>query len=184
MKIPSSSQSHIIIQLYREGKLDPAAVSPIPLPTLSAYLNELMGVSDLSATTLAELASLHRSSIFRILSGETAPSRNVLLSLAFVLQLAYEEAQLLLKCGECAPLSFSRPRDAILFIGFDKKMSLGDIDDLLRACGHKGLIKSDSAPSAAPDLDQINPICLKYHTSFDEINNLLMTSGHKPLKRP
>ncbi len=79
MKVPPPSQTQIIVKMIKEGALDPSAISPVPLPTLSTCLNELMGSSGLSATALAELASLHRSSVFRILSGETAPSRNVLL---------------------------------------------------------------------------------------------------------
>ena len=111
MNIPPPSCTLDIVRMIKDGTLDPNAVSPIPLPSLSACLNELMGPSGLSATALAELASLHRSSVFRILSGETTPSRNVLLSLAIVLGLEYEEVQTLLKCGECAPLSGSRPRE-------------------------------------------------------------------------
>ena len=141
MNIPPPSCTLDIVRMIKDGTLDPNAVSPIPLPSLSACLNELMGPSGLSATALAELASLHRSSVFRILSGETTPSRNVLLSLAIVLGLEYEEVQTLLKCGECAPLSGSRPRDVIILEGLVNKKSLGDIDDQLREAGHKGLLK-------------------------------------------
>lgn len=141
MNIPPPSCTLDIVRMIKDGTLDPNAVSPIPLPSLSACLNELMGPSGLSATALAELASLHRSSVFRILSGETTPSRNVLLSLAIVLGLEYEEVQTLLKCGECAPLSGSRPRDVIILNGLVNKKSLGDIDDQLREAGHKGLLK-------------------------------------------
>lgn len=141
MKIPSSTNTAIIVQMIKDGTLDPNAISPVPLPSLSACLNELMGPSGLSATALAELASLHRSSVFRILSGDTTPSRNVLLSLAIVLELEYEEVQTLLKCGECAPLSGSRPRDVMILDGLVKKKSLGDIDEQLREAGHKGLLK-------------------------------------------
>ena len=141
MNIPPPSCTLDIVRMIKDGTLDPNAVSPIPLPSLSACLNELMGPSGLSATALAELASLHRSSVFRILSGETTPSRNVLLSLAIVLGLEYEEVQTLLKCGECAPLSGSRPRDVIILNGLVNKKSLGDIDDQLKEAGHKGLLK-------------------------------------------
>ena len=142
MKSLQPTPTTIIVQMIKDGKLDPNAVSPIPLPSLSACLNELMGPSGLSATALAELASLHRSSVFRILSGETTPSRNVLLSLAVVLGLDLEETQTLLKCGECAPLSGSRPRDVLILEGLVKHKSLGEIDDTLKNQNLKGLIKS------------------------------------------
>ena len=142
MKVPPSTQTQKIVEMIKSGQFNPQDICPVPMPSLSACLNELMGPSGLTATTLAELAGLHRSSMFRILSGDTTPSRNVLLSIAFVLGITYEETQTLLKCGGCAALSGSSKRDILLMDGIISKKSLGEIDEILRESGFKGLIKA------------------------------------------
>ena len=101
------------------------------LPELGQVLNVYMGKRDMSTTALFERAGLNSKYGFRVMKGERMPSRDVLLRLAFVLELDYEQTQYLLKCGEEAPLSGRRARDVAIMKALEEHMDLMDVEDML-----------------------------------------------------
>lgn len=102
--------------------------------SLQGFLTGLMGKRGISTDALAELAALNRTSLYRILNGETRhPQRNVLLRLALVLRLSFEETQELLHYGGRASLSGRRARDILLSDGIIRGRSIDEVNERLRA---------------------------------------------------
>lgn len=101
------------------------------LPSVGQMLNTYMGRREMSTTALFQLAGLSEKFGFRVMKGERAPSRDVLLRLAFVLGLSYEETQYLLKCGKEAALSGHRERDVVIMKALVDQIQLMDVEELL-----------------------------------------------------
>ena len=100
--------------------------------SLQGYLLKKMGKKGISTDALAELAALNRASLYKILNGTTKhPQRNVLLRLALVLRLGFEETQTLLQYGGCAALSGNRARDIVLSNGIIKGYSIDEVNSHL-----------------------------------------------------
>lgn len=101
--------------------------------SLHSYLLGVMGKKRISTDALAELAALNRASLYRILNGSTKhPQRNVLLRLALVLRLTFDETQTLLYYGGCAALSGNRARDIILSDGIINGRSIDEVNSRLK----------------------------------------------------
>ena len=121
-----------IIQKIQLSDLDIHELIDITeLPDIGSVLNTYMGKRDISTAALFERAGLNRTYGFRVMNGQRIPSRDVLLRLAFVLQLDIEQTQYLLKCAEEAPLSGRRQRDIVLLKLLHEKVDLMDAEDLL-----------------------------------------------------
>ena len=101
------------------------------LPEIHSVLNSYMGKRDIGTAALFERAGLNRAYGFKVMNGQRLPSRDVLLRLAFVLQLDIEQTQYLLKCAEEAPLSGKRQRDIVILKMLHEKVDLMDAEDLL-----------------------------------------------------
>ena len=102
--------------------------------TLQSYLNKLMGKRRISTDALAELAGLNRASLYKILNGSTKhPQRNVVLRLALVLRLSFEETQELLSRSRNATLTGSSARDIILSHGIIQQRSIDEVNRRLAA---------------------------------------------------
>lgn len=110
-------------------------IHQVKLPSLAGCLNEFLGKRRMNTDAMAELAGMNRASAYKILNGEMKPSRNVLLRIALVLELSFEETQVLLKCGERASLSASRPRDLLLMDGVINRRSIDDVNLQLQQNG-------------------------------------------------
>ena len=76
-------------------------------PALGDYLFQFLRKTPRSVETIAGLAGLNKSSLYRILNAEVSPQRNVLLRLSRVLGMNLSETQKLLKIGDLASLSGS-----------------------------------------------------------------------------
>lgn len=102
--------------------------------TLQSYLNKLMGQRRISTDALAELAGLNRASLYKIMNGSTKhPQRNVVLRLALVLRLSFEETQELLSRSRNANLSGNSARDIILSHGIIQQRSIDEVNQRLAA---------------------------------------------------
>jgi len=101
------------------------------LPDIGSVLNTHMGRRNIGTAALFERAGLNRAYGFKVMNGQRVPSRDVLLRLAFVLQLDIEQTQYLLKCAEEAPLSGKRQRDIVILKMLYEKVDLMDAEDLL-----------------------------------------------------
>ena len=113
----------------------------IVFPTIAGVLNELLGRRDMSVEVLSGFAGVDPSTIHRILNRTRNPSRNALIKLALGLGLSLEETQVLIKSGNCSPLSGTRPRDLIIMDGVINKRNYVDLN---RALDVKGFLNLDS----------------------------------------
>lgn len=100
-------------------------------PSLSNYLNFLLGRRDIPISILAELTGINRATLYKILSGSIKPSRNLMIRLGLELQASYEEMQMLLKLADCAALSGTRQRDIFIINAVVNHQSVGVLDDML-----------------------------------------------------
>ena len=135
--LPAMSTELIAQGLARNRYSLEELIHQVKLPSLPGCLNEFLGKRGMNTDALAELAGMNRASAYKILNGEMKPSRNVLLRMALVLEMGFEETQVLLKCGERAALSASRPRDLLLM---DAVVNHRPIDDVNRQLQEKGFL--------------------------------------------
>lgn len=119
------------VALLREGKPLAQVIHEAKLPSLSAYLFSFICKTDESIEIIANLASLNKASLYRILNGESNPGRNVLIRLSRILNMSLDETQTLLKCGNVASLSGSKPRDIIIIEGIIRAKEIDDISNTL-----------------------------------------------------
>ncbi len=122
----------VIAIMKREG---------IMYPTIAGVINEFLGQKNMTVDTLAGRSGIDPSTIFRIMSKQRNPSRNVLIRMALALGLTLEETQVLLKSGNCAALSAGSPRDLILMDGIINKKYYTDLNEILV---QKGFVDLDS----------------------------------------
>lgn len=108
-------------------------------PALGDYLYVFLCKTSRSVETIAELAGLNKSSLYRILNAEVSPQRNVLLRLSRVLNMNLSETQNLLKTGNLATLSGSNPRDIIIVDGIIRGSDIADISSKLTEFGYSDL---------------------------------------------
>ena len=100
-------------------------------PALGDYLFQFLRKTPRSVETIAGLAGLNKSSLYRILNAEVSPQRNVLLRLSRVLGMNLSETQKLLKIGDLASLSGSSPRDIVIIDGILRELDIIDINNRL-----------------------------------------------------
>lgn len=108
-------------------------------PTLGDYLFDFLCKTTRSVETVAGLAGLNKSSLYRILNAEVSPQRNVLLRLSRILNMNLSETQDLLKIGNLATLSGSNPRDIIIIDGIIRNQDIVDISNKLIKYGYSDL---------------------------------------------
>ena len=106
---------------------------------LGDYLFQFLCKTPRSVETIAGLAGLNKSSLYRILNAEVSPQRNVLLRLSRVLGMNLSETQKLLKIGDLASLSGSSPRDIVIIDGILRELDIIDINNRLEKNGFSDL---------------------------------------------
>lgn len=137
-----AEQSAGLTQLCIETLKRGGSLSDIPkehIPSLTEVLNVALGKADRPIKTIAELAGINNASIHKILHNEMHPTRNTLLRLALVMNMSFEDTQVLLKAGNRSLLSGSRERDRIIMSGIVQKQALGNVCDKLVSCGFSDL---------------------------------------------
>ncbi len=97
----------------------------------------------MSVEVMSQLAGFARDTGYKIINGQRRAEKDVLLRLAFVLEMTPEETQNLLKCGRRATLSSAEKRDVIIIYGLSNHYTLGEMDDLLLKQGMKPLVPAD-----------------------------------------
>ena len=106
------------------------------------YLDDLLYKYKKNQATVSELAGHNRSYVGNIIRGITKnPDRDVLIKICLVIGTTFDECQYLLKYAGYAPLYVRRKRDVIIWFGFIKGKSIGDIDDDLKKRGLDPLVK-------------------------------------------
>ena len=98
-------------------------------PALGDYLFQFLRKTPRSVETIAGLAGLNKSSLYRILNAEVSPQRNVLLRLSRVLGMNLSETS----------LSGSSPRDIVIIDGILRELDIIDINNHLEKNGFSDL---------------------------------------------
>lgn len=107
--------------------------------SIGDYLFQFLSKTTKSVETIAGLADLNKSSLYRILNAEISPQRNVLLRLSRILEMNLPETQKLLKIAGRATLSGSSSRDVVIISGILKEQEIMDICDNLSRNGYPDL---------------------------------------------
>ena len=102
-----------------------------PAPALAAHLTGLLAARDMSNEELGNSANIGRSTVYKIMDGRQRPEQDMLLRMAFALELTAEETQQLLKAGHRAQLTASRRRDVAIIFGLQNELTLDEMDGVL-----------------------------------------------------
>ena len=102
-------------------------------------LNQMILKQRISKSALARQSGMSEVYLHQVFSGRRTPSRTRLLCMCFGLQATVEEAQVLLKQCDYAPLYPKNRRDAILLYGLSHMETLFQINDTLFDKGEETL---------------------------------------------
>ncbi len=94
-------------------------------------LGELVARKGITKAELARRSGMHEIYLYQIFSGSRKPSRNKLLSLAFGLELSFDETQHLLVQSGYAELYPKDKRDAVIIFGLTHGQTLQEVNDYL-----------------------------------------------------
>ena len=148
-----------------------------PEPKLSAFILPRLAALDMSVEELGDSAYIARSTVYRILDGKQKPLQDALLRMAFALQLDASDTQLLLKTGQRAALTASRPRDVAILFGLKNSLSLDEMDVILLERGMAPLmpVQQQISDFLAPKLGRMTVPALLAgaHVSIAEVNAAL-----------
>lgn len=128
-----------VVDLIKQGYSIEELAKKAKLPSLSDCLNEMMGKKDIPVQVTAGMADINPATLHKIISKKMVPSRNVLLRIAFALEMSFEETQVLLKSGNCAALSGNRQRDLDIIDGIVNQKSFDEVNEILKKHGHTDL---------------------------------------------
>ena len=106
--------------------------------SISSILNRYVGNRKIAA--VCDMAVISDKMWYKMMANKVNPSKDLLLRLAFVLEIPANETQNLLKSGGCASLTISDEREICIVYGLQNKLSLGDIDEILLERGLQPLI--------------------------------------------
>ena len=127
------------INAMKNGKRWEDITVPIRAATLGNFLMNQICAKGISIGTASELAGLNRATLYKILNGDTHPTRNVLIRLSRILDMSIEATQQLLKMAGFSPLSGSRTHDVIIMYGIINGLNIMDIDRDLTKNGYPSL---------------------------------------------
>ena len=128
-----------VIDLIRQGYDLEELSRKVRMPSLPDCLNEMMEKRNLSVAVTAGKADVNETTLYNIMAQRKAPSRNLLIRIAFALEMSLDETQVLLKSGNCAALSGLRKRDVFILAGIISKKTFDEVDDTLKENGFPGL---------------------------------------------
>jgi len=94
------------------------------------YLNEMLAIKKLKISSVAR-ESGEGEYVYKIFKGDKNPSRNVLISIAFGMNLSLEETQLLLRLSKYSILDSRDKRDSIIIYGLINNLTIFQTDDML-----------------------------------------------------
>ena len=150
VKEKKSMDTQIMEDELRKDTSPTELMQRLPKSSLQSFLLSQSGKKRITTDALAELAALNRASLYKILNGTTRhPQRNVLLRLALVLRLSFEETQTLLRYGGRAALSGSRGRDIIISDGIIKQRTIDEVNAHLQSHYFVDLYSKDLVMGAA-----------------------------------
>lgn len=98
--------------------------------TPSSFLNYMIKSKNVTVSHIAKASGVGEY-VYKIFNNERKPSRNVLIAIAFGMQLSLEEVQLLLRISKFAILDSRDKRDSVIIYGFVNDLTVFKVDDLL-----------------------------------------------------
>jgi len=98
--------------------------------TTSDYLNELIVIKNISISDIAKNSGTGEY-IYKVFKGIRKPSRDVLISVAFGMNLSLEETQLLLRISKFAMLDSRDKRDSVIIYALTHGFTVFQTDDML-----------------------------------------------------
>ena len=125
------SNEYSLDELLKEIKSQ-KSVPDIILPAL--------GKKNISIEVMSQLAGFGRATGYKIINGKMRPETDILIRIAFILELTVDEMQQLLKSGRRSMLTGSDERDVAILYGRKNNLSLGEMDELLIEYGLKPLV--------------------------------------------
>lgn len=104
----------------------------ITYPTISQVMNEFMGKKNLSVESISGMADVNPATIYRIMSGDRNPKRNLIIRIAMAMVLTIHETQALLKSANCSLLSAARERDLIIMHGISQEEDYETVNETIK----------------------------------------------------
>lgn len=98
--------------------------------TTSGYLNRMLELRDINISTIAKNSGAGEY-VYKIFRGERTPSRDVLISISFSMNLSLEETQLLLRISKFAILDSRNKRDSVIIYCLTHNLTVFQADDIL-----------------------------------------------------
>lgn len=98
--------------------------------TYTDFLNSILAKKNISIASVAKKSG-QGDYVYKVLNGERKPSRDVLIAIAFGLQLSLDETQLLLRISKNATLDPRDRRDSVMIYGITEHLSVDKLNDLL-----------------------------------------------------
>ncbi|MBQ6174839.1 MAG: hypothetical protein IJK28_09460 [Clostridia bacterium] len=127
----------MIDEMGKGASLDEMLKASQPMKSISQLILPHLG--DMSYETLGVLAGTSRANVYKLMDGRSHPEQDVLLRIAFTLQMDVEETQQLLKSAHRSQLTATIPRDVCLLYGLLNRLDLMEMDEVLREKGFKPL---------------------------------------------
>ena len=98
--------------------------------TVPEYLDRLVAEKRLKVSEVAERSG-QGDYVYKVFQGTRKASRDILLAIAFGMQLSLEETQELLRTAGTAQLDPRSRRDSVVIYGLCKKLRITDVCDIL-----------------------------------------------------
>ena len=136
------STIRMIDDMGRGASLEEMLQTSQPMKTIAQLILPHLG--DMSYETLGVRAGTSRANVYKLMDGRSHPEQDVLLRIAFTLGMSVEETQALLKSAHRSQLTASIPRDVCILFGLMNRLTLDEMDRLLKEKGMKQLWPYDS----------------------------------------
>lgn len=98
--------------------------------TTSGYLNQMLELKHLTPALVAKTSGVGEY-VYKIFSGSRTPSRDILIAIAFSMNMSTEETQLLLRISKFAVLDSRSKRDSVVIFGLSHGLTVFETDDIL-----------------------------------------------------
>lgn len=98
--------------------------------TTSGYLNKMLALRDMNISAVAKNSGAGEY-VYKIFRGDRLASRDILISIAFSMNLSLEETQLLLRISKFAILDSRNKRDSVIIYGLTHNLTVFQTDDIL-----------------------------------------------------
>lgn len=127
----------MIDDMERGASLEELLKATQPMKSIAQLILPHLG--DMSYETLGVKAGTSRANVYKLMDGRSHPEQDVLLRIAFTLGMDVEETQALLKSAHRSQLTASIPRDVCVLYGLMNRLTLDEMDRVLKAKGLKPL---------------------------------------------